>query len=776
MAGKNQRHGLGNRGIKFLPRLETPTKSKYYWGESPYRPGGISMFDYHSGRQGNCTAYAWGRFWEISEHFGKHTRLSSYGNAEDWYYGTNSGFSRGKTPQLGAVICYANGPVSGLGHVMIVEKIVSSTHIVCSESGYRSYLFQTCDVYKKSNGWHSPSHPGYDFQGFIYNPNVPRDVLLDLTSSLPSFSFGDDSGAVSEEEAQTIKANIKYKTVSTKVTTTKLHTYRGNLKRTKAANLLSYPSLVESPFVMVKIGEFTFGTYTHKNLDTTEKAKYRRMYPNFVKSLQVVKVNGTVNQYVLTLVYQIEPGNDPNYVDKILSKVGYGKIKISYGDWASPEFIYREEEALVTKVTSNVDFGNSRITYVLYCTSSSLSLASNTYNWRAREAKPSDVIIDVLKNKKYGLTDIFYGMKNISKKALRSTLIASDDKVVKIGAKQNLDPLSYINYLVTCMTSVTNKNNNTAIKDSSYYLTIHDDVYGDQNLKGPYFKITKVKSKGKTLQTADTYEVDINYPSDNLVTSFNINNDNSWSLLYRYSDKVTPYRYYYTIGDDGIVNSESTPNSLVSADKYKMVTESQKTWWTKMTQFPITATMTIKGLVRPAMLMTYIRVNAFFYGQRHVSSGLYIVTKQEDKIDQAGYRTTLTLQRIAGDNDYFTSTTKTVKIKVVDSISYEVVGNSGSSGDTNIKSDREKNDEFYNETLVNILGKNNITDHYNGKRTANQVHKSPRLVKWYGTYQKYLKAWETYGNIANTTDKSSTTKPKYVQLPNGNPVNRKGHR
>ena len=753
MAGKNQRPGLGNKGIKFLPRLKTPTKSKYYWGESPYRPGGISMFDYHSGRQGNCTAYAWGRFWEISEHFGKHTKLSESGNAEDWYYGTNSGFSRGKTPQLGAVICYANGPASGLGHVMIVEKIVSSTHIVCSESGYRSYLFKTCDVYKKSNGWHSPSHPGYDFQGFIYNPNVPRDVLLDLTSSLPSFSFS-DSGAVSEEKAQTIKAqtikaNIKYKTVSTKVTTTKLHTYRGNLKRTKATSLLSYPSLVESPFIMVKIGEFTFGTYTHKNLNTTEKAKYRRMYPNFVKSLQVVKVNGTVNQYVLTLVYQIEPGNDPNYVDKILSKIGYGKIKISYGDWASPEFIYREEEALVTKVTSNVDFGNSRITYVVYCTSSSLSLASNTYNWRAREAKPSDVIIDVLKNKKYGLTEIFYGMKNISKKVLRSTLIASDDKVVKIGAKQNLDPLSYINYLVTCMTSVTNKNNNTAIKDSSYYLTIHDDVYGDQNLNGPYFKITKVKSRGKTLQTADTYEVDINYPSENLVTSFNINNDNSWSLLYRYSDKVTPYRYYYTIGDDGIINSESTPNSLVSADKYKMVTESQKTWWTKMTQFPITATMTIKGLVRPAMLMTYIRVNAFFYGQRHVSSGLYIVTKQEDKIDQAGYRTTLTLQRIAGDNDYFTSTTKTVKSKVVDSISYEVVGNSsGSSGNNN---NTNKKVEIPKGKGLQKDNKKALSyDEFKNKRSLRNIY-GPASKE---SYQKYLKVVEKLGATGAEHDRA----------------------
>ena len=472
----------------------------------------------------------------------------------------------------------------------------------------------------------------------------------------------------------------------------------GDLERTKTTSLLSYPSLVESPFVMVKIGEFTFGTYTHKNLDTTEKAKYRRMYPNFVKSLQVVKVNGTVNQYILTLVYQIEPGNDPNFVDKILSKVGYGTIKISYGDWASPEFIYKEEEALITKVNSNVDFGNSRITYTIQCTSSSLSLASNIYNWRAREAKPSDVIISLLDNKKYGLTDIFYGMKNLSKKVLRSTLIASDDKTVKIAAKQNLDPLSYINYLVTCMTSVTNNNNNVAIKDSSYYLTIHDDVYGDQNLNGPYFKITKVNSNGKTLQTADTYEVDINFPSENFVTSFNINNDNSWSLLYRYSKEMSPMRYYYTIGDDGVINTESSPNSLVSANKYKMVTEAQKTWWTKMTQFPITATMTIKGLVRPAMLMTHIRVNAFFYGQRHISSGLYIVTKQEDKIDQAGYRTTLTLQRIAGDTDYFTSTTKTVKSKVVDSITYEVsdnnTGSTGGSGSSKTKKEYKLNSNY----------------------------------------------------------------------------------
>lgn len=74
-------------------------------------------------------------------------------------------------------------------------------------------------------------------------------------------------------------------------------------------------------------------------------------------------------------------------------------------------------------------------------------------------------------------------------------------------------------------------------------------------------------------------------------------------------------------------------------------------------------TISVKGLVRSTMLMEYIRINALFYGQKHVSSGLYVVTAQEDSISKSGYRTTLTLLRIAGDDDYITKATKTVTRK-----------------------------------------------------------------------------------------------------------------
>jgi hypothetical protein len=71
-------------------------------------------------------------------------------------------------------------------------------------------------------------------------------------------------------------------------------------------------------------------------------------------------------------------------------------------------------------------------------------------------------------------------------------------------------------------------------------------------------------------------------------------------------------------------------------------------WYTKMTKYPISATIVIQGLLRPAQLMQYLRLNVVFPGgNKHTSSGLYIITKQEDRIDANGYITTLTLTRIS---------------------------------------------------------------------------------------------------------------------------------
>lgn len=71
-----------------------------------------------------------------------------------------------------------------------------------------------------------------------------------------------------------------------------------------------------------------------------------------------------------------------------------------------------------------------------------------------------------------------------------------------------------------------------------------------------------------------------------------------------------------------------------------------------MTEFPIKATVTIRGLLRPSLLMSYVRINVVFPGgHKHIYSGLYMVTERRDDISEAGYTTTLGLFRVGGDPD-----------------------------------------------------------------------------------------------------------------------------
>ena len=71
-----------------------------------------------------------------------------------------------------------------------------------------------------------------------------------------------------------------------------------------------------------------------------------------------------------------------------------------------------------------------------------------------------------------------------------------------------------------------------------------------------------------------------------------------------------------------------------------------------MTQYPTKTSATIKGLLKPALLMSYVRLNVYFYGRKDILSGLYVVTSQDDGITtSSGFRTTLSLLKVKGDED-----------------------------------------------------------------------------------------------------------------------------
>lgn len=410
-----------------------------------------------------------------------------------------------------------------------------------------------------------------------------------------------------------------------------------------AASLVSSSNHVEVPFIIVKIGKYTFG-HCGKPDRQRLSGTFKIDYPNYMDSLNIVKVNGAVNTYTLTMTYAVTEYDDPNRLEKVFSSISNSRtVVLQYGDWNSPSFIYKEEEAIITKLTTKVNMKNSTIQYVVNCTSNALSLTAVTPSFGATFGKPSDEIKKLLANKEYRLLEIFPGMKS----ADFANFIDGSDKEVQIEAKPTIGILDYISYLVSCMVWIGDSS--ATLKTSCYFWSVYDDV--SSKYGGTYFKVVRVPANTPTNLSYNTYEVDVGYPTSANIMDFVVNNDDSWSLLYNYSKEVSLPEISYTIDNDGNVVQEDS-SFLTTSKKTYTTNEETRNWWSLVTQFPITATLTLKGLLRPAMLMSYVKVNTYFFGHKHVSSGLYIITRQEDMINNTGYRTTLSLTRVGGDELY----------------------------------------------------------------------------------------------------------------------------
>lgn len=417
-----------------------------------------------------------------------------------------------------------------------------------------------------------------------------------------------------------------------------------------ATPLISTSTRVEVPCIIVVIGEYAFGVYSRNdseriNINGKQYSTVKVTYPNYVKSLNIQKINGKLNTYTLSLEYPITENDDPNLIDKVLSSVSKSrKIVFTYGDCATPSFMYRNEEALITKVTSNLDVANSKITYQIQAVSTALGLQAGITTFPKKlNTKPSDMIKSLIRDKTSGIQEIFYGMNDYDL-VLQQGLIPGDDKEVNLECLPNTSVLDYLVYLVENMSSKNDSNTGTS-KTVRYVLTVHDDTSNIFN--GPYFKISKVESNVQESTSLDYYTIDIGYPNKDLVSSFSVNSNEAYSILYDYSQKLNFSDYVYRIGDGGSLDKIYSP-ALTNSKQLMRTTELDRTWWAQMTQYPITAQITIKGLLRAAILMSYIRVNIYFYGRKHSASGVYVITKQEDTIDESGYKTTLSLTRVGG--------------------------------------------------------------------------------------------------------------------------------
>lgn len=272
-----------------------------------------------------------------------------------------------------------------------------------------------------------------------------------------------------------------------------------------------------------------------------------------MKSLEVTKINGQVNQYTLTLNYGVTQTDDPNLIEKMLSSVSSTrKIKFSYGDAMQPNYIFKDEEAIITKVSSNFQLQGGIITYTIYAVSgAAMDKSRNKFFKGFTSKKPSEVIRDVFNDTTNNLTDLFTAMNssNIDK------LIPDDDKPVQIYDKHNISPIDYISYLVSCMVPAGYTTGNLANTDI-YVMSYHDgstydDAYLDgKQMVGSYFKIDRMSNKSSS---ADAFEINVGFGNSDstIVTNFSVTNDENYALMYEYATDNQQDAYKKIIDNDG---------------------------------------------------------------------------------------------------------------------------------------------------------------------------------------------------------------------------------
>lgn len=430
-------------------------------------------------------------------------------------------------------------------------------------------------------------------------------------------------------------------------------------------SLLSSQARIQAPFIKVTIGAYTFGIYTKETKAATNSSgfyydanTYNIQYPNYIKSLNISKINGQINQYTLQIVYPVRTMDDPNFFEKVFSSVSSTrKIVFTYGDATMPSYVYKDEEAIITKIGQTFGFGGSGsssavIIYTVYATSASALATTGSYTFPGGFIKPSDRIKEIFKAKMYGLSSIFTGMA-LSNLDL---LIEGGDKEVNVETKVNISVLEYITYLVSCMVPCGSTQNN--LTKDMYILTLHDDTVYDKlysdtsSLGGPYFKVSRTSYVS---DHSDAYEVDIGINTSTIVTNFQVEQNENFAIYYNYQSDLINEEYVRRLDNKGNWVDVYAPAFTSRNNRLKTRPE-DVTWYTQATKYPIKANLTIQGLLRPANLMTYLRLNITFPGEssggnnRHIMSGLYLVTSQQDNMSEQGYTTTLGLQKISGDD------------------------------------------------------------------------------------------------------------------------------
>lgn len=182
---------------------DAPEYRYYFSSENPYNTFGDCEMP-------NCTAYAWGRVFEVS---GTAPKLSR-NNAGKWYRENINmkAYSYGSEPKPGAVLCYDRFD-ENTGHVEFVESVSEDRSLVTvTESQYKGKMFAT---YEQASD-ESKNIRGYRLLGYIYPDDTEAKFYGDAfrlvnTEGSTMLTVSDDASvSLSEKLIGTVSQNYRF--------------------------------------------------------------------------------------------------------------------------------------------------------------------------------------------------------------------------------------------------------------------------------------------------------------------------------------------------------------------------------------------------------------------------------------------------------------------------------------------------------------------------------------------------------------------------------------
>lgn len=147
----------------FEPRLSSPSGNNSYYNRN------LNVYSQSGYGMPNCTAYAYGRIYEIT---GQAPKIRS-GNAGNWWFSNknNNYYEYGQEPKLGAIACWS-------GHVAVVEKIDDGV-VTISQSHWGRRYFDTTTY----------SNPKTKFRQTFYGYIYASDSIFEVEEEEPVYSY-----------------------------------------------------------------------------------------------------------------------------------------------------------------------------------------------------------------------------------------------------------------------------------------------------------------------------------------------------------------------------------------------------------------------------------------------------------------------------------------------------------------------------------------------------------------------------------------------------------